>query len=377
MLQAYDSSKDSSAFRRTWSAYNHCRKLHVCHPPACSLTVYSSREISGVMAMASSMDSFREHANGAFENFETLQRRRKAAEAQAACRKRKRQFFGKELYNAIEAARQKEYRDGLKQNKPDAWEKVMQRDRARHSRRMEVKAAELLQARASRLQGSMQAKVNADFETQGYSVLKDLFTKAEIQSLAAVARDVSSQSFQDIFQQTNLNKKGEITYTGDGYRQQAEVEVAPDGNFFVAAAWILAMAMGVDYVPLEFLVLRSLRGCKQQPAHADYDRHQMQGWGDFPPVSCLIAVQPGTKWVSYDNSLRYYSMTDLRPLGIDGHEVALAPGDVVIWHGAHVHAGAAYPQQKENRRLFFKGISLASTAGTRGYTEDTVGTVRI
>eukprot|EP00975_Prorocentrum_lima_P039220 8242592-Prorocentrum_lima.AAC.1 len=124
----------------------------------------------------------------------------------------------------------------------------------------------------------------------------------------------------------------------------------------------------MSYVPKprELLVLRSLANCKEQGPHSDLTR-EVLAWEVYFPVSCIIAVQPDTRWVSYDNSIRHYRKRDISKRGEGKTEVMLNPGDVVLWHGAHVHAGAAY--QVENRRIFFKGISTARRLGNQGLAD--------
>lgn len=92
-------------------------------------------------------------------------------------------------------------------------------------------------------------------------------------------------------------------------------------------------------------VLQSRPGCAEQRPHTDYDVEdpgfQAAMAAGSPPFGVLTALEPGTHLVTY--GLRGSATRE------DRQDVCLEPGDVLVFRGDVVHAGAAY--DSDNVRL--------------------------
>ena len=79
----------------------------------------------------------------------------------------------------------------------------------------------------------------------------------------------------------------------------------------------------------EFNLLHSLPGCKQQKLHWDYPPDQVEGLR-LKPCSVILGMEHGTRLVVRDEVLDRCVV------------VRLAPGDVLVFDGDVLHAGASY-----------------------------------
>ena len=99
--------------------------------------------------------------------------------------------------------------------------------------------------------------------------------------------------------------------------------------------------MDIAYPDLQLelvTVFKSLPGGGQQSWHADFSVF------NFPRFAGLISLDDSTKLIIKND-------------GNEGDRVLrILEGEMVIFRGALVHAGAAY--EKENRRIYFKAIPI-------------------
>ena len=73
--------------------------------------------------------------------------------------------------------------------------------------------------------------------------------------------------------------------------------------------------------------IHSAAGCRQQPLHYDYNPKQLRG-SERKPAGVLLALEHGAR---------------MRVMGEHGvRMICLEPGDVLVFDGDVVHAGAAY-----------------------------------
>ena len=79
------------------------------------------------------------------------------------------------------------------------------------------------------------------------------------------------------------------------------------------------------------VVLRSQANCKQQPWHTDYDPNQLKNV-QYKPLGVILALQDNTFFEEYPNACHI-----------------LNRGDILIFEGDVIHAGAAYAD--ENIRI--------------------------
>ncbi len=103
-----------------------------------------------------------------------------------------------------------------------------------------------------------------------------------------------------------------------------------------------------ERVKSNWIVLHSKKGCRRQQAHTDYE--PTGGILEVPnediPLAAVLALEDNTKLVVWPGSIGF-DFTDFKEN--DGIELVFNAGDLVVFRGDLVHAGAAY--QEENIRL--------------------------
>lgn len=121
---------------------------------------------------------------------------------------------------------------------------------------------------------------------------------------------------------------------GDGKRRQFRL-----GKSKILQPFIVELNDKISQLtsqrPSSWVAIQSLPGCEGQPAHTDYPPMPGQADADVP-LAVLVALMPDTRLCVWPQSRR-------------PKEVHLLPGDVLVFRGDLVHAGAAYAN--ENVRL--------------------------
>lgn len=110
----------------------------------------------------------------------------------------------------------------------------------------------------------------------------------------------------------------------------------------------------------EAVIIKSLAGCGRQAAHCDYvESHDIVTCPDnMIPLGVLGSIEKGSKIVVWPKShmLMYGLNNDLENDNkIEFKEINLLPGDILVFRGDLVHAGAAY--EKDNMRVHIYGDS--------------------
>jgi hypothetical protein len=111
-------------------------------------------------------------------------------------------------------------------------------------------------------------------------------------------------------------------------------------------------------IPSNMVILTSKPGCSEQLPHCDYEpTYEFAKASDAEiPLGCLIAIEDNTKLVIWPYSIKLSCM----PLHLSDEwikvngpiaktEVILQRGDVLVFRGDLIHAGAAY--QTNNTRI--------------------------
>ena len=152
----------------------------------------------------------------------------------------------------------------------------------------------------------------------------------------------------------NNKRKG-----GDKRRLQAPI--IDQDNAFCQTLFNFLRRNYPNHIPNAMVKLFSLPKCQQQVAHADYEPtlEFATSSDDMVPLECLVAFEPGTKLVVWPESIRLACMSDeLRTEYVEehgpitAHEICLEPGDILIFRGDLIHAGAAYKYQNTRVHLY-------------------------
>ena len=129
----------------------------------------------------------------------------------------------------------------------------------------------------------------------------------------------------------------------DKKRSQGAIKKEKIPELFSA---ILKLVKGLypSLAPRSLVVLHSQPGCAAQKPHADYDPRDLIGLADDKvPRGMLIAMDDGTSLDIWPGS-HVVTGNPIKKVNI-----SLSRGDVVVFRGDTIHAGAAY--KKENTRV--------------------------
>ena len=99
------------------------------------------------------------------------------------------------------------------------------------------------------------------------------------------------------------------------------------------------------------VALHSSAGCAQQDFHTDYEPKRVAAAG-AKPLGVLAALEVGTRFVTPERTYE------------------LAPGDVLVFDGDAVHAGAAYARPNTRLHLYVDSPAVRRAPNTTYLVED-------
>lgn len=127
--------------------------------------------------------------------------------------------------------------------------------------------------------------------------------------------------------------KGVTIFNPDAHRVQRELP-CDDAVVIALVEALCARQLTLGRTAGSAVVLHSFGGCAQQPFHTDYDPSYM--CSDAPkPLGVLLALQDDTRFCVPDDE-----------------SVTLQTGDMVVFDGDQVHAGAAYTQPNTRIHMY-------------------------
>eukprot|EP00457_Paulinella_chromatophora_P015587 gb/GEZN01016230.1/.p1 GENE.gb/GEZN01016230.1/~~gb/GEZN01016230.1/.p1 ORF type:complete len:247 (+),score=33.91 gb/GEZN01016230.1/:93-833(+) len=165
-------------------------------------------------------------------------------------------------------------------------------------------------------------------------VHEQLVPKKKIKTLFQLASNFPRTNFVHIFNGNDGESNMDETKRGDGKRIQRKV--LPDDLDILrelSSVEKKLMELHPEIANFQWNTIKSLEGCSPQPMHMDICGDDMANFlmTKDKPLSIIVALMAGT-------SLLYES-----------GEIKLNPGDVLVFQGDFVHAGAGY--KEENLRL--------------------------
>lgn len=190
----------------------------------------------------------------------------------------------------------------------------------------------------------------------GFTVLKNIFASSS-ELVSELKRQICDKETESIFNHGDgVQRRSMLKF--DGLRQQRKLnfEHSTVQDMFEKVQQRLSTILPT-HTMRDGVVLFSKVGCGVQAAHADYaPTAQMAVAPDsLQPFGALIAVQEGTKLYVWPGSNRLSTiredfLSQIEP--IDPLVVLLNPGDVLLFAGSLVHAGAEY-SSADNVRVHF------------------------
>lgn len=141
-----------------------------------------------------------------------------------------------------------------------------------------------------------------------------------------------------------------FNYTGaganddDGRRRQQRLMTRQLGPWTREVEAAVAPYLGPSRVVREYVAIISQHGCQQQALHWDYDPDACRAacTDDTIPLAVIVTLMPDTCLVVSPGAIR-----GRRDLPIT--EITTQPGDIVVFRGDLIHAGAAYPDRSNVR----------------------------
>jgi hypothetical protein len=148
---------------------------------------------------------------------------------------------------------------------------------------------------------------------------------------------------------TNAEKYGHVIFNGevnDSKRSQMEFDRIQDGRFkgvFRKSFQTNVLNLYPGYKESGMVVLRSEAGCQAQRAHTDYPLTDRTRWGKENdhrvPLAAVVALMDDTSLDVWPEGIRFNETTMFTC-----RQIQLNAGDVLVFRGDLVHAGAFFPQ---------------------------------
>lgn len=158
--------------------------------------------------------------------------------------------------------------------------------------------------------------------------------------------------------------------SNDGRRHQYSMEHFI-GNKEVAAFHesVLAGLDGTEHLfPRDMVLLTSDAGCLPQRAHTDYVREAAHLRGnDEMPLGCIVALEDNTMFDVWPGAIRCYD----DPGKVFEHKrIMLNAGDVLLFRGDLVHAGAPFERFNMRLHLYLDHANVERVKGETYYMHE-------
>ncbi len=143
--------------------------------------------------------------------------------------------------------------------------------------------------------------------------------------------------------------------------------VATELKQAVTAALAAAAVVSGEHRAADWVVIHSRAGCQRQAAHADYEPSDAMSAAPAArmPLGVLVALMPDTRFHAWPRSIgliqRGAAATPPPPLV--RHELVLAPGDVLVFRGDLIHAGAEYASENVRVHAFLDSPAVPRDGG--------------
>lgn len=145
------------------------------------------------------------------------------------------------------------------------------------------------------------------------------------------------------------NKKSRAIFNSRNDRKRKQTNLVTSSMYmrkFVESVNAYVMQhISSKLVVSPWVILKSLAGCHEQPAHCDYQRATLNVSDEHMPLAALLAIEPGTMLSVWPKSITGGDM----PERIERVVLNMDVGDMVVFRGDLVHAGSGY--DAENHRL--------------------------
>ena len=179
--------------------------------------------------------------------------------------------------------------------------------------------------------------------THGFQVIPGLMTDCINDPLIAACKTRCHQDGEVIF--NNVKLVG--SRHNDKNRVQLAIDKVVEAALFKSELTARLAPMFPRHTVDSMVVLMSKSMCKAQLEHTDYSPKTLAGATDETmPLASLCALMDGTLFDVWPGAIRFDKTRSFNPM-----QIKLNKGDVLIFRGDLVHAGAACLGEMENVRI--------------------------
>lgn len=240
----------------------------------------------------------------------------------------------------------------------------MQVDASRSREPMHLRVESALQQAVEQECDPLRKKALQDIQENGWTTFDGAIMVPE-ERLNRL-REVIYESASDFGINLFLKRPNDV----NDHRTAYKIDLRFDSVLLAELNSIVRLTRGPEYHVWNCYLLYSKPGCGEQAAHADV---QPDASADFM-VSYILTLENDAQWVSWDHSLVTRSIPINDDKGVTWHHiqerdvkrtvVRMNCGHLLMFHSAHVHAGASYPPKKYpngHRRFFFQAKKMGAS----------------
>lgn len=173
-----------------------------------------------------------------------------------------------------------------------------------------------------------------EFWERGFVVLKDVVPKDKVDAFLSVAEDRDLEYtpiFKSVFSDNFDERRLQALFPDQPMQQFQDVQDAVRSSIIIPA--------DMQWIDRKWTILKSLAGGGEQDSHQDFPRvetSRARKDKDTIQAGLLVGLMPDTHIIVYEGC---FAEADAEKR----LKVGYGPGDVVLFRGDLVHAGAAFP----------------------------------
>jgi len=107
-------------------------------------------------------------------------------------------------------------------------------------------------------------------------------------------------------------------------------------------------------------IFKSVSGCQNQLAHCDFHQHKdfLKYYDSNAILSVILALERSTKFHVWPKSINSINPTKQKPSHIKRSTINMNAGDIIIFRGDLIHAGAGYFRDNYRMHCFLMPIEV-------------------
>lgn len=191
--------------------------------------------------------------------------------------------------------------------------------------------------------------INIDFEIESISKSLQIEGFVVIKQVFDIPTDVYNEIVSQINTQSTPHRNDNEKSADDSKRHRTNlstdtscVQIFDDNTTVVLNSIINKINPVLKVYP--WYIYKSFSGCQHQLAHCDFFQHKdfLKYYDDNAVLSVILALERGTKLHVWPKSINSIDPTKTKPSHIKRSTINMNGGDVIIFRGDLIHAGAGY-----------------------------------